>query len=155
MLLYNWLRSANFRGAVRRRSWTDTFKSVEARSEQSIERLESRVYLSAVASTASNVSNDWFTTLESSAAPFPVPLFLVRLTAAATSHAGDVAGTQQLLDASSIQGSVVRGLGEPGLVLVRDSSPDNSLREQLIDSGLVSSVTEDQSVFAQQQLRER
>ncbi len=150
MLLSNWLCSANFRGNARRRSWADTFKSAEARTEQSIERLESRVYLSAVASTASNVSNDWFATLESSTSPSSAPRFLVRLTDAATSRAGDVAGVQRLLDANSVQGSVVRGLGEAGMVLVQDVSPDQSLQKQLEDSGLVSSANEDQSVFAQQ-----
>ena len=150
MLLSYWLRTANFRRGARRRSWIDSFKSAESRTEQSVECLETRAYLSAVASSAGHISNDWFASLESTGVEPSAPRFLVRLTSAATSHAGNVAGTQRLLDANSIQGSVVRGIGEPGLVLVRDSSSDNSLREQLIDSGLVSSVTEDQSVFAQQ-----
>ncbi|MFT5095077.1 MAG: subtilisin family serine protease, partial [Porticoccaceae bacterium] len=150
MLLSNWLRSANFGGSTRRRSWADTFKPAEARTEQSVERLESRVYLNAVATSAANISNDWFASLESSDVEPSTPRFLVRLTNVATSQAGDVAGVQRLLDANSVQGAVVRGLGEAGMVLVRDASSDNNLREQLIDSGLVSSVTEDQSVFAQQ-----
>lgn len=128
MLLSNWLRSVSFRGSVRRRSWIDTFKSAEARTDQSVERLESRVYLSAATPAATNVSNDWFATLEPSDTQPSAPRFLVRLTAAATSQAGDVAGVQRLLDANSVQGSVVRGLGQPGMVLVRHVSPENSLR---------------------------
>ncbi|MBL6704779.1 MAG: FG-GAP repeat protein, partial [Planctomycetaceae bacterium] len=150
MLLSNWLRSVSCRGSSRRRSWIDTIKSAESRTEHSIERLEARVCLSAVASTATYAPSDWFVSLESSHVEPSTQRFLVRLKSAGTSQAGNVAGVQRMLEANSIQGAVVRGLGEPGVVLVRDTSPDNSLREQLIDSGLVSSVTEDQSVFAQQ-----
>jgi subtilisin family serine protease len=150
MLLTNWLRSENYGRSARRRSWIDRFKSAESRTEQSVERLETRVYLSAVSSTAANTSNDWFATLESSSSESAAPQFLVRLTASTTSQAGNVAGVQRLLEANSIQGTVVRGLGDPGMVQVRDVSPHHNLREQLESSGLVSSVSEDQSVFAQQ-----
>ncbi|MGZ0173589.1 MAG: S8 family serine peptidase, partial [Planctomycetales bacterium] len=150
MLLSNWLSSLNFRRGARRRSWIDNFKSAESRTEQSVERLETRTYLSAVASAAQNFSNDWFATLESSSDESVPPHLLVRLTSAATSQAGNVAGVQNLFDAAAVQGSVVRGLGEPGMVLVQDVSLDQSLQKQLEESGLVSSVSEDQSVFAQQ-----
>ncbi|NQV24198.1 MAG: hypothetical protein HQ518_07495, partial [Rhodopirellula sp.] len=153
MLLSNWLRSANFRGRARRRSWLEHFKSAESRTEQSIERLETRVYLSA---TAASVSASWFAALDTPADSSDesdasaAPQFLVRLTQAVTTQAGSVAGVQQLFNANSIQASVVRGLGEPGVILVTDVSPNLNLVEQLENSGLISSVTADQAVFAQQ-----
>ena len=153
MLLSNWLRSADFRGNARRRSWVAAVKSAECRTEQSVERLETRLYLSAVASTAgtgSGISNDWFATLEPAHEDSATAKYLVRLTEIATSQAGNVAGVQNLFDANSIDGTVVRGLGESGMILVSDTSQNRNLREQLAASGLVSSVTEDQSVFAQQ-----
>lgn len=148
MLLSNWLRSANFQGRTRRRSWVKHFQSAESRAEQSIERLETRVYLSAVSSSSS--SNDWFTVVESSNADSQAPGFVVRLTVSATQQADSVAGVQDLFDANAVDGAVVRGLGESGVLLVKDVSLNGNVREQLEDSGLVSSVTEDQSVFAQQ-----
>ena len=102
MILSNWLKSLNFRRGARRRSWIDNFKSAESRTEQSVERLETRVYLSAVASAAQNFSNDWFATLESSSDESVTSHLLVRLTSAATSQAGNVAGVQNLFDAAAV-----------------------------------------------------
>lgn len=151
MLLSNWLGSFCLRGnAPRRQSWSHAHKAVETRTERSVERLEPRAYLSAAASSVSSSVGGWFTTLELQTEDPDAQRLLVQLTTTATAQAGSVAGVQYLLDQNSLEGLVVRGLGEPGVVLIRDSSLDQNLSEQLAASGLVSAVSEDQSVFAQQ-----
>jgi subtilisin family serine protease len=154
MLLSHWLHPLRGIARQRRATWQAVARPSQTRSLSAVERLETRTVLSATTlstlSSAQSVSSHWF----DSAAPATSnsdggDAWIVKLTDAATTSAGSVAGVQQLFVSADIPADVVRGLGLPGMVLVSSQTPASVLSASFLDSRLVEYFARDKSVFAQ------
>ncbi|MFT5327560.1 MAG: subtilisin family serine protease, partial [Planctomycetaceae bacterium] len=165
MLLSNWLRPLRSRVIRRRESWRAHRAPAAMRTQQVVEQLETRLYLSGLTSY-SIASSDWFGNVNSS---FTSPSglsgsssssdvsgdgatirqFLVRLTPEATARAGSLAGVQELITDSSVELVVTDGLGLPGQVIVSTTERDSVQVVRSLDANpAVAYFEEDFSVGA-------
>jgi hypothetical protein len=165
MLLSNWLRPFLARTKSRRERVKMLQIPAIARSQQSVERLETRLYLSGLTSYSSASSN-WFGVVDasfslksglsgsssssgSSSDDVSVRRFLVRLTPEATAQAGSLSGVQNLISDNDVELVVTDGLGLPGQVIISTTERDSvQVVQSLSDNDAVAYFEEDFSVGA-------
>ena len=172
MLFSNWLQPLRIRVDPRRKScsrrdnWMKTWAAADSRAEQSVERLETRLYLSGL-SSYSTASSDWFGVVDasfssssgiggsstsgggSSAGGANVRQYLVRLTPEATAQAGSLRGVQRLISDGAVELVVTGGLGLPGQVTVATTERDSvQVMQSLSSNDAVAHFEEDFSVGA-------
>ena len=171
MIFSNWLQllphriKALRKSSSRRENWNESWRPADSRTDQSIERLETRLYLSGLTSY-STASSDWFGVVDASFSSqtglsgsssssgsandgADVRRFLVRLTPEATAQAGSLAGVQELISDNDVELVVTDGLGLPGQVIVSTTERDSvQVVQSLSGNDAVAYFEEDFSVGA-------
>jgi hypothetical protein len=149
MLLSNWLLPFRSRVKTRRELWKASRSPAVVRAQQTVERLETRLYLSGL-SSYTTASSDWFGVVDASFTSSSglsgssgssgtsgdsatVRQFLVRLTPEATAQAGSLVGVQNLISDSSVELVVTGGLGLPGQVVVSTTERDSVQVVRVLD----------------------